>query len=97
MKQLIKILRIDQKIRIITYFSLIGFSSLIFGVLFDFFKGGFICSLLCWIITGVIESSYSHEELGNPVLYFSPLNFLIIGLTGVGILSIMIVLLFLLA
>jgi hypothetical protein len=88
-------LRADQKIKIMTFFSLLGFSSLMLGIIFNFFKVGYTCSLLCWMINGVIESSYNQEELNKKVLLFSPQNFIITSLTGIGINCILISLLFL--
>ncbi|MFX0181920.1 MAG: hypothetical protein ACFE95_02460 [Candidatus Hodarchaeota archaeon] len=95
MEQPGKTLRTDQKLKIITSLSLIAFSFLPIGIIFDNFKAGFVCSLFCLIIIGIIESSYNQEELDNPILFFSLPNFLIIGSAGIGIISIIVVFLFL--
>ncbi|MFX0052446.1 MAG: hypothetical protein ACFFAJ_09490 [Candidatus Hodarchaeota archaeon] len=95
MEQSNRILRTDQKTKIMTYFSLIGFFSLILGIIFNFFEVGYACSLLCWMINGIIESSYNQEELDKTVLLFSTQNFIITTLVGIGISCILIILLFL--
>ncbi|UCG00340.1 MAG: hypothetical protein JSW11_11895 [Candidatus Heimdallarchaeota archaeon] len=94
MEQSIKTLRTNQKRKVIIFFWVISFSSLIIGISFNLFKTGFIFSVLCWVITGVIESSYKQEESDNTSLFFSPHNFVIIGSVGIGLISLLTILIF---
>ncbi|MFX1284835.1 MAG: hypothetical protein ACFFB5_14335 [Promethearchaeota archaeon] len=95
MIQSIKILRPNQKIKLVLLFCSLGFSSLLFAIFLNVFKIGFIFSVLCWMITGVIESSYNQKELENPVLSFSPQNFIVMSSVGIVIISLFTILLFL--
>ncbi|MFX0208223.1 MAG: hypothetical protein ACFFDT_19720 [Candidatus Hodarchaeota archaeon] len=95
MRQSIKTLHTDQKTKIILFICLLGLSFLMVGISFNIFKVGLIFSVLCWIITGIIESSYKQSEPENSLLSFSPLNFLIVGSAGIGTITLLMLLLFL--
>ncbi len=97
MERSVLTLQTDQKIKAMTYLGLIGLFSLIIGVIYNSFKVGFSFTLLSWIFAGIIESSFNRKEGYDNLQIFSPFDFITVGLAGIGVISILMVILFLLA